>query len=38
MTKDGLAEKVRNDLKRLYDGVTEEEIPQDMQRLLDELK
>jgi hypothetical protein len=38
MNKDGLAEKVRNDLRQLYNRITEEDIPQDMQRLLDKLK
>jgi hypothetical protein len=37
MTKDGIAEKVSNDLHRLYDGVADEPIPADIARLLETL-
>jgi hypothetical protein len=38
MTKDGIREKVSRDLHRLYDGVLEERVPEDMVRLLQGLR
>lgn len=37
MTKDGLAEKVKRDLKRLYDSTTEEPLPDWANELLKKL-
>lgn len=37
MTKDGIREKVGNDLRRAYDHVLNERIPDDIKRLLDRL-
>jgi hypothetical protein len=37
VTKDGLREKVKQDLKRLYDDTLYEPIPAAMQELLDKL-
>jgi hypothetical protein len=38
MTKDGLREKVSNDLRALYGRVADEPVPQDMKDLLEKLK
>ena len=38
MTKDGIREKVRSDLQRLYDRALHEEVPPEWLRLLDRLK
>ena len=38
MTKDGIAEKVRRDLKTLFDPILEERIPEHLKRLLSSLK
>jgi hypothetical protein len=38
MTKDGVREKVARDLRRLYGGVLDERIPEDMLETLAKLK
>jgi hypothetical protein len=38
MTKDGIAEKVREDLHRLYDHVLTEHVPDELRELVEKLK
>jgi hypothetical protein len=38
MTKDGIPDKVRDSLKRVYDRVAEEPTPDDLKELLAKLK
>lgn len=38
MKKDGIAEKVREDLHRIYDSVLFERVPDDLRRLVERLK
>lgn len=38
MTKDGIAEKIASDLRKAFDSVLNEGIPEPMKRLLDRLR